>query len=512
MAKVTDPDLIAQLEGLSALKKVTDPALLAQLESDDVSNTTYNKPGIGARALKNLPADIQNIGQSTIDVIVHPIDTVKGLGNMVIGGMQSALPDAASRYYAEDLRPNFQAAIEPYKKDFGSIEGFKEAIAERPATTFLNVTGALSGASNLAKGAVGKSIRDAAQNNLSNIQAANKLTAPKRAILQKGHQAGYVFPPSQAGGGGFINNRLEGIAGKTALGQESVLRNQAVTTALARKGLGLAEDQPIDLAALEAIRRKSGAPYAETATLPNPQSLARGYSAPQQRIASAKILENLKQARNDAQGWYQAYERSASPDDLKKAKAADNMAHSLDAELGNRARAAGRNDLRQQLHEARTEIAKSYTVQKALNFATREIDPAKLGQLYKKGKGRVLTGDLKTIGEMQQAFPDYMKRGEGVKTPGVSKIEAVTSLAGGGVGGLIGGGVGAFFGAALPLMSTPIRNMLLSGPYQRRFAKMAEKNPSNALMLLDKAINKNANKAAIAGLLYNERDSRNNNH
>jgi hypothetical protein len=107
---------------------------------------------------------------------------------------------------------------------------------------------------------------------------------------------------------------------------------------------------------------------------------------------------------------------------------------------------------------------------------------------------------------MQQAFPKYLKKGEMAQTPGVSKIEAVTAIGGGGIGGLIGGPVGAAIGATLPLMSTPIRKLLLSKPYQNAFANLAKKNPSKALKALDRMTNKNLSPNALAGLLFERND------
>jgi len=81
-------------------------------------------------------------------------------------------------------------------------------------------------------------------------------------------------------------------------------------------------------------------------------------------------LEQLKQARNDAQGWYDAAKRSASPDDLKKARAAEAEATMLENRLEQKAIASGNNELLPRLRESRREIAKSYDVEKALNVAT----------------------------------------------------------------------------------------------------------------------------------------------
>lgn len=464
------------------------------------------KESIGSRALKNLPGDIKNIGESTINTFVHPIESAKNIGAVVRGGIQSALPDGVTDYLIEkgvtpEARPQFNSFIDPLIKD---IKNPGEAFADHPATTFLNVAGAISGASNLAKGMAGKTVKNAARNNLIGVNEYNSTIPKKAAILAEGKKAGYVIPVSEINGG-FINNRLEGIAGKAALGQQAVLKNQLVTNKLVKNALSLSDDAPIEISALEKLRKKHGKVYADASNLPTPVSTANGYSinsVPQ--IASKTIVENLKQARNDAQAWYRAYERSASPDDLTKAKQAESLAKKLDADLVKRARDAGQDGLIDQLRTARTEIAKTYGVERALNEATGDINPVELGRQFKKGKGKVLTQELKTIGSMREAFPKYMKPGEMAQTPGVSKLEAISSITGAGLGTVISGGTGAIIGATIPLLSTPIRNMLLSGPYQKAFATLAKKNPSKALSIIDRGINGNLNKNLLAGMLYDD--------
>jgi len=478
-------------------------------QNTDWEGSTGQMPGIGERALKNLPRDIQNIGQSTIDTVLHPIDTASGLASVVRGGMQSALPDDVTNYLVEkgitpESRQNFKSFIDPLKKDFGSVEGFKEAIAERPASTFLNVSSVLSGAGSLAKALKGKAISEGLQASVKEANRQNALNAPKADVLHRGQQAGLVIPKSEVAPS-FANNRLEGFAGKAAMNQESILKNQKIVTDLARKSLGIADDQPLSVDVLNKYRKAKSAPYEEVANLPTQPSLARGYSTNSiAQTNSKQDLFNLRQARNDAQGWYEAAKRSASPDDMKKARQAEALATQLEDRLEQRAIAANKPELLNQLREARRDIAKSYDVEKALNVATGEVDPAIIGNLLDKGSP--LTGDLKLIGEFKEAFPKYMKAGEKAQVPGVSKVEAITSLLMGTGGAAAAGPFGAL-AAVVPLMSTPVRELLLSKPYQRKFVKIAKTNPSKAAIILDKAVNKSTTAPMLANML-NQRQER----
>lgn len=464
------------------------------------------QPSIGERALKNLPGDIKNIGQSTIDAVTHPIDTATGMATVARGAMQKAMPNEWADSLIKsgitpEARPQFDQFAEPYKRDFGSLQGFGEAIADHPATTFLNASGIVSGVQGLAKGVFGKTAHDASLNNANRVAKFNKLNAPKRQILADAQKAGYVLPQSEINPG-FFNDRLEGIAGKAALNQQSVINNQGVTTALARKALGIPDDVPIDIPTLEALRKQHGQVYAEVSQIPTPPSIAHGYSQNSIRQVSSKnIVEDLKQTRNDMQGWYEAARRSGNPDELKKAKMLDAKAKNLEIELEQRAQMSGNPELVDKLRQARTEIAKTYEVQNALNVASGEVNPVSIGATLNAEKP--LTGELKTIGQFQQQFPKYSKAGEKAQTPGVSKVEAMMSLMGGAGGAAAFGPGGSLLGLA-PFLSTPIRNMLLSKPYQARFKNMLLKHPNKTLSIMDKAVNQNISPEMFAGLFYQD--------
>lgn len=475
--------------------------ILAQAYADfDVEEEPIYK-----QALRNLPADIKEIGRGTIEMVKHPIDTATGLATVARGAMQQALPEDITNYLVEkgitpEARPQARDFAQPFKEDFGSIEGFKKAIAERPATTFLNVSGAAGGLQGLARGAAGSRISSALRKSAEQAAKETALNAPKAAVLEAGQKAGYVVPPSEVSPT-FWNKRLEGLAGKAAITQEAQAMNQPASTAAATRALGLPEDQVISQSILNELRKKHGDPYREVSELPTELALSKGYVASKPKLitSAAKDLEDLKQARNDAQGWHEAYKISKSPDDLKKAKALDSTARSLDAKLANTAKAAGRGDLRAALHEARRNIAETYTVERALNKTTGDINANVLGAMV--GKGVPLRGELKTIGEFQQTFPKYIREGAKVPPSGVSKSEmlAAAGLAMGGVG--VGGPMGAVAGLA-PFLSTPVRKMLLSKPYQKGLAKALKKNPSKTLETLNDLVNKpKQNAAELANML-----------
>lgn len=268
------------------------------------------------------------------------------------------------------------------------------------------------------------------------------------AALTEGREAGYVVPNSEVAPS-FAGDRLESLGGKAAIKQEATARNQEVTNALTRKALGIPDDAPISQSALDNIRKTAGRAYQEVADL-SPQASAD--------------LEALRVARNEAQGWFNAYNRSARPDDLAKAKSAREMVDQLEAALEAHAAQAGRTELIPALADARKQIAKTYTVERALNKATGDVSAPVIGRLYDKGKP--LSDGLDTVGKFSQAFPKFTATGVSNPAPGVGKTEMLASALLGTGGAAAAGPVGLAMGA-LPLLSHPARSLALSKALQK---------------------------------------------
>jgi hypothetical protein len=263
---------------------------------------------------------------------------------------------------------------------------------------------------------------------------------------------GYVVPPSasgQAGVSGFVSRRLESIGGKAAVGQEASVRNQRITNAIARRELGLTKTAPLSEQTLEAHRERLARPYREVAAM-------------DQEAAAA--LEKLKKVRFDANNEFKFYDRSANPEALAKARELSTEAVRLERYLEDIAKNAGKPEVVAELRQARTQIAKTYDVERALNLGSGDVAAKDLGRAMDAGKP--LSGGLATAGRFAQGFQSYAKEGATIPTPGVSKSEALASALLG-VGGYAA--TGSPYGAAaaaLPLLSGPARSLVLSGPYQ----------------------------------------------
>jgi hypothetical protein len=143
----------------------------------------------------------------------------------------------------------------------------------------------------------------------------------------------------------------------------------------------------------------------------------------------------------------------------------------MEKELENYAASIGQTELMPALRDARQQIAKTYTVQKALNPTTGSIDARVLAKELRKGKP--LTGELKQVAEFADQFPKAAQVME--KSGGAVSLSPLDYLFAGGAGlnSLTSGGstMDAAQNAALGLGArNAARALILSNPAQNRLA------------------------------------------
>lgn len=313
----------------------------------------------------------------------------------------------------------------------------------------------------------GKYLQEKTGNALAEKAAEASRNSVKDASIKEGMDAGYTVPRSLYNPS-FFTNRMESLGGKAAVKQQAASENQQVTNELARKALNIPNDQPLTKGYLDQLKDAASAPYKEVAALPKLSEVKANTLAnipAKEAVNPAKTLEELKQARNDATGWFEAYNRSKSPEDLSKAKGFRALSEKLEGNLEDYARANGKPDLVDRLVAARKEIAKIYDVRRSLNDATGDVSANVFGRLFEKGKP--LTGELKTIGQFRTAMPQITQDGAKIPAAGISKSEAIVSaLLGIGGAGLTGNPIGGALALA-PLASHPARALTLSKALQK---------------------------------------------
>jgi hypothetical protein len=288
--------------------------------------------------------------------------------------------------------------------------------------------------------------------------------------------AGYVIPPTQARP--TLGNRiLEGFSGKITTAQNASASNQAVTNRLAAEALDLPPNTQITADVLDEVRSEAGKAYAALEALPKRPPVAADTLTNRPAVPGLDpkaAVFDLRKARNDATAWFRSYGRTADPDALAKAQAASSKAQQLEASLEDYAQGLNKPELVQALRDARQRIAKTYTIEGALNPASGSIDARKLAADLQKGKP--LSGPLKLAGEFASQFPKAAQPVEGMGSlPQTSPLDWALS-----------GSLSAV--TANPLMMAGVaarpmaRSAVLSGPVQNRLIQPPPSNTPNALL------------------------------
>jgi hypothetical protein len=308
----------------------------------------------------------------------------------------------------------------------------------------------------------------------------DKLSPQMISAVEKARETGYTVPPTQAGGG-IINRALEGMAGKASTLQEASVRNQEITNKLAVKSLGLPEETVLTPEVLANIRNDASSAYEALKNLPKKPAVTADTTMNRIAVAEinpAKMVEDLKIARKDAEGYYNAYVRSAHPEDLAKAKAFKSQATSLENSLEKYAEEMGQKDLVPALRSARQLIAKTYTVENAMNKTTGTIDAKNLATRLQKGKP--MSEELKQIAEFAQAFPKASQMPEKIGgTIGISPLDYTAAGLAGGASMLSGEDKGTTSATTLAaLLARPAaRKLVLSAPMQNRLIQQQATAP-----------------------------------
>lgn len=251
--------------------------------------------------------------------------------------------------------------------------------------------------------------------------------AQTRAAAQQAADQGFVIPPVELSPSAAVE-ALSGFSGKAKTTQVASARNQAVSNSLARKALGLGDDVDLSIDTLEALRKQAAGAYAPVAaagtvtptkaftdaldeaikpfvsqktSFPNmkvPEVVSDIAALRSPQFDAGDALNAIRTMREGADKAYRAGEAQSG-------KAYRQAASALEDALETHLQGLGQPgaDILKGFRDARQQIAKSWTVQNALNPANGNINAIKLASDLSKNKP--LTGELRTVGEFAQAFP-----------------------------------------------------------------------------------------------------------
>ena len=271
------------------------------------------------------------------------------------------------------------------------------------------------------------------------FSAGAQQTPEMTAAINAAREAGYVIPPTQANPT-LVNRILEGTAGKLTTAQNASAKNQAVTNKLVARSLGIADDTPITPELLSNIRSTAGEAYEAIANsgvvntrviggltdtgilkFSNKYSealddiakpfitAAKGFpeakpspvidlvnSMKSNSFDTSSAVSMIKQLRTGADDAF----RSGNTD---VGRASRSIANLLENTVEDHLKKIGSADLLKEFRNSRQLIAKTYSIEKALNQTTGSVDAAKLaGQLQ---KGKPLSGEIRQAAQFAQAFP-----------------------------------------------------------------------------------------------------------
>jgi len=475
------PDFATVAAAYRQAKAAEEPQAPAQDESAVSAPQAALIAGGGVldRAAAGLRSAVPDSVRSALD----SLNTKLGMGSLPSIDPNAQAANAAAVAPVADQHPvaSFIGSAVPYlgmgPAGMGALAatefGTPQERLQRGLTTFgLGKVGEIAG------GKLADLFSKRSASSAADLAAQQATNAPRDATLAAAQNAGFVLPPDTSNPG-LINGVLEGISGKIKTAQKASLQNQPVTNAMAASDIGLPAGEAITRQALADARAQAGQAYkvvSDFGTIKPDQQfnaavsgIENSYNALTKSFKSLKspdietLISDLKSPEFDSNGVVEVVKRlrdeafankiTGKPADLALGRIQDQAQKMLEGLVDRNLQAAGMPDAVRALQAARVQIAKTYSVQKALNDSTGDVVAGKLAQQLARGKP--LSGNLQTIAQTAQAFPKAMQNMTS-SVPPISPLDAGVAAISHGLKGLATVG-------ARPLA----RSLLLSGPYQR---------------------------------------------
>jgi ribosomal protein L29 len=309
------------------------------------------------------------------------------------------------------------------------------------------------------------------------VSAQQLQNAPRDKVLKEAQKVGYVALPSDVGAGKTVR-AMETVSGKFKAQELASAKNQQVTNNLTRKYLGVSEDTPLTTDVFDDLRNSFAEPYRAASQLPAGQigttsakSLATGGKTTTPVLKNgAQLVEEIKIARDDSRAAWKSFNSgmASNPTEARKAaQAADSLVDTLEKQLDKLAQINNQPELLKSLNEARRNIAKVHTVEKATNPITGAVDAKAIArQVAKKAP---VTGELQLVGKFAQAFPKVTK--QVAEPPNAFSIYDIAGTS-------FGLGAANPFLASLPAARIAGRYGVLSQPVQQRFVQPQYEQPT----------------------------------
>lgn len=384
----------------------------------------------------------------------------------------------------------------PVAAAMGAGLGFMQPSTSTGETILNTVFGGAGGAAG--QGAANMLGR-AVQSRAAGAAAKQAAQTQKLTSAQDAMALGYVIPPVDIKGG-WINNMVSGLSGKIKTGQEASVRNQLVTDELARKAIGLKAVDQLDENVLAGIRKQAGQAYGNLRNagqmnvdgqyikaLDNLATTNKGASNSFPGLKDnglSDLIDTMKQPGFMAGDAIDATivlremaDKSFRNGDKALGKAQKAIATELEDVMERQLLQGGSPDVVKQFQDARKLIAKTYSVQKALNSETGNVSAEALKKQMLANKP--LSDELLQIAQANQAFPkatQALKEAPGAVSPLDWAVAAGTASS--------QGPMGLATLAARPAT----RNLLLSRPVQSFVSRSPSANTRPPLISNDELL------------------------
>jgi hypothetical protein len=159
MAEIVDPFRTAP----AAAPAIVDPFAATSAppaQNEGVPGPRRTWSDVPADVRQNLPASAQRFYGGLVEAVTSPVETAKALAKTAFGAYRRSNPilaratDALYRpEFAEQSDAAFKSVVDEYAKNYGSMEGVRDKIAEDPVGFLADVSTVFSGAGAAARGA-----------------------------------------------------------------------------------------------------------------------------------------------------------------------------------------------------------------------------------------------------------------------------------------------------------------------------------------------------------------------
>jgi hypothetical protein len=141
------------------IESMTDQQLIELVGKPQTTQaTSANAPNIAYQAIKNIPSSAAKFGGDIYHAVTNPVETVKTMGMLGAGAIKNALPKTVTDFITSISSEPGQidkavemanAAGGELAKKYGSMEGFKNAIATDPVGTAADISMLFTGGGSL---------------------------------------------------------------------------------------------------------------------------------------------------------------------------------------------------------------------------------------------------------------------------------------------------------------------------------------------------------------------------